>query len=63
MVAWRLGVAATIAEENYLMQGDRKLFWKAKLSTLKFIVSALSHNLSIAKTLTELEEDLASIEI
>lgn len=65
VVAWRLGVAATIAEEKLPnAQGDEKAFLESKIVDFKiYCQHFLSHNLSIAKTLTELEEDLASIEI
>lgn len=65
VVAWRLGVAATIAEEKLAnASGDEKAFLESKIVDFKvYCQHFLSHNLSIAKTITELEEDLAQVVI
>jgi alkylation response protein AidB-like acyl-CoA dehydrogenase len=64
VVAWRLGISAQIAQAklNNANEVD-KSFYQSKMMDFKvFTQHFLVHNLSLAKTMTDLEEDITSIE-
>ncbi len=63
-VAWRLLDSANIAKEKLAgATAEDKKFYESKIIDFKIYCSHfLVHNLSIAKTLTDLEEDITSVE-
>lgn len=65
VVAWRLGVAAVMADERLSSAtGDEAKFFEDKCIDFKvFTQHYLVHNLALAKTMNELEEDITNISI
>jgi alkylation response protein AidB-like acyl-CoA dehydrogenase len=67
VVAWRLGVCANKAQSSLAQAGctqDDQAFYNSKMLDFKiFCQHFLVHNLSLAKTMTDLEEDITNIEI
>ncbi len=66
IVAWRLLESAKLASAAVAggATGDEKKYYESKIIDFKFYCSHfLVHNLSIAKTITDLEEDITSVEL
>ncbi len=66
VVAWRHMISASKAESLIAAgaQGDDKKFYETKITDFKVFCSHfLSHNMSIAKTILEYEQDVMALEI
>ena len=65
VIAWRLGESALKAQEMLpSASGEEKKFLESKIVDFKTYCGAyLIHNLSIAKTITDYEQNLASLEL
>lgn len=65
VVGWKLLQSAVLADQKIASSsGDEKLFYESKIVDFKIYCSHyLTHNLSVAKTITEFTEDVTALEI
>jgi hypothetical protein len=65
VVAWRLMESAEIAQQKLASaSGEEKKYLESKMVDFKIYCSHyLVHNLSIAKTITDLSDDVSALEL